>query len=103
MEQWLGVLGNLGVGGGLAFFFAWYLVKAVIPSLTRENAEQRAAFLGELKQQREAFLNALSGLKQSNEACASRVSHELSGLAGETRRIGELVAGLGERKRIPER
>ena len=103
MEQWLGIIGNLGVGGGLAFFFAWYLVRTVIPSLTRENGQQREAFLGELMEQRRQFLVALRELKESSQLGMSRVSQEMGCLATEVRRTGELVVELGERREAAQR
>jgi len=91
MEQWPIIIGNLGVGGGLAFFFAWYLVRVIIPSLTKENGQQRQAFLAELKEQRREFLAALRELKESGEQSAKCVSRELSGLGTAIQRNSELV------------
>jgi len=91
MEQWLIIIGNLGIGGGLAFFFAWYLVRVIIPSLTRENGQQRQAFLAELKEQRREFLAALRELKESGEQSAKCISRELSGLSTAIQRNSELV------------
>jgi len=85
MEQWLTVFGNLGIGGGLAFFLAWYLVRVALPALMRENAEQRKEFLRHLVQQRNEFTSALTGLKDSNERVAARLTAELASLAGELR------------------
>jgi hypothetical protein len=97
MDQWLTIFGNLGIGGGLAFFFAWYLVRMAMPALMRENAEQRKEFLRHLVQQRSEFTAALTGLKDSNERVAARLMAELAGMAGEVR--GCLATGTSCRSK----
>lgn len=83
MDGWASLIGNVGIGGGLAFFFAWYLVRAVIPQLMSENERQREAFLAELAKQREEFLCALEGLKLSGERAASRISQRITDLGAQ--------------------
>jgi len=87
MEGWAALIGNVGIGGGLAFFFAWYLVRAVIPQLMRENAQQRDAFLAELTKQRADFIGALEGLKLSGERAACDLSQRMSALNAELGRL----------------
>jgi len=100
MEQWPVIIGNLGVGGGLAFFFAWYLVRMLIPALTRENSQQRQAFLDELKEQRREFITALRELKDSSELSAKHVSQELSGLGTAIQRSNELIVQFNRGREI---
>jgi hypothetical protein len=100
MEQWPIIIGNLGVGGGLAFFFAWYLVRMVIPALTRENGQQRQEFLDELKEQRREFIAALRDLKDSSDLSAKRVSRELSDLGTAVQRNSELVVQFTQRREV---
>ena len=87
MDGWASLIGNVGIGGGLAFFFAWYLVRAVIPQLMSENAQQREAFLAELAKQREEFLCALEGLKLSGERTACGISQRITELGSELERL----------------
>ncbi len=103
MEHWPTIIGNLGVGGGLAFFFAWYLVRLVIPSLTRENGQQRQAFLDELKEQRREFIAALRELKESGERSAKCVSGELSGLSAVIQRNNDLLVRFDRGRKANER
>ena len=103
MEQWPIIIGNLGIGGGLAFFFAWYLVRVVIPSLTRENGQQRQAFLDELKEQRREFIAALRELKESGERSAKYVSGELSGLSAVIQRNNDLLVRFDRGRKANER
>ena len=98
MEQWPIIIGNLGVGGGLAFFFAWYLVRVIIPSLTKENGQQRQAFLIELKEQRREFIAALRELKESGEQSAKGVSRELSNLGMAVQRNNEVLVQFERRR-----
>jgi hypothetical protein len=100
VEQWLITIGNLGIGGGLAFFFAWYLVRAIIPSLTRENGQQRQAFLAELKEQRREFIGALRELKESGEQSAKGVSRELLDLGTAIQRTNELIVQFNRGREV---
>ncbi len=94
MNDWIALLSNFGVGGGLAFLFAWYLIKSLIPSLTQSNEEQREAFLLALREERADFLNALEGLRETQERFTSEISQNLSTLAEEVKGSAKLVAYL---------
>jgi hypothetical protein len=95
MGDWAALIGNVGIGGGLAFFFAWYLVRAVIPQLMGENAQQREAFLAELAKQRAELVSALRELKESSESASGDISRRLSCISAELARLGACACGKG--------
>lgn len=92
MNEWVTILSNFGVGGGLAFLFAWYLIKSLIPSLTRTNDEQRGAFLNALREERADFLLALRQHNDVQEKFTQKVTESMSILINEVRRLSELIA-----------
>ncbi len=100
MVEWIQLLSNFGVGGGLAFLFAWYLIKSLIPSLAQVNEKQRNAFLDALREQRAEFLSTLKEIRLSQEKFSKEISSSLSGLTDElsmTSRIMTSLFGKGNR------
>jgi|GEM_PF-1875103 len=97
MTEWAILISNVGVGGGLAVLFAWYLLRSLIPSLTRTNQEQRDAFLSALREERREFLRALAEIRQSHEAASSELSKELASLTHEVESASSLLMNLHRR------
>lgn len=97
MTEWAMLISNVGVGGGLAVLFAWYLLRSLIPSLTRTNQEQRDAFLSALREERREFLQALQELRHSQEETSAEVGKELAALTHEVDTANSLLANLQRR------
>jgi len=94
MNEWIALLSNFGVGGGLAFLFAWYFMKSLVPSLTKNNEDQREAFLKALRDERSDFLQALRDLRETQEKVGQKLTDNLVTLASEVRTVSKIVSSL---------
>jgi len=97
MTEWAILISNVGVGGGLAVLFAWYLLRSLIPSLTKTNQEQRDAFLSALREERREFLHALAEIRQSHKEASAEVNKELAALTHEVDTANSLLVNLHRR------
>jgi len=98
MNEWIALLSNFGVGGGLAFLFAWYLMKSLVPSLTKNNEDQREAFLKALRDERSDFLMALRELRETQEKVGQKLTDNLVTLASEVRDISRVLGSALSRQ-----
>jgi len=97
MAEWATLISNVGVGGGLAVLFAWYLLRSLIPSLTKTNQEQRDAFLAALREERREFLSALRELQRAQESGSSLVGKQLAALTHEVEETNSVITSIQSR------